>query len=86
MLIALAMMLATQAGADEPRRNALIPAQSKVPTDIWLRMQREGTAASRHPQQLTPAERELALQRWLGSFEHEIPERFEQDMAGRGRR
>lgn len=86
ILILLAAMLAAPANAEEPCHNVLIPAQSKVPTEVWLRLQREGMAASRQPQQLTPAEKELAAQRWLDSFKHEIPEMFEQDMAGRSQR
>lgn len=54
----------------------------KTHTEAWLQMQREGRMAAQQGQQLTPAERELVMERWLGSFKHEIPEFFEQDVAG----
>lgn len=61
------------------------PASAAEPselTEAWLQLQRGGGAASPQEQRLTPAERELAMERWLGSFKHEIPEFYEQDMAG----
>lgn len=73
-----ALLLSLGAAADEGGRLvAAVPTTS----DAWLQLQREGGAASRHPQQATPAERELVLQRWLESFKHPIPEFFEEDVG-----
>ena len=51
-------------------------------TERWLRIQAGGQAASTHPQQASPQERELANQRLLDSYRHSIPEFFEQDEGG----
>ncbi|MDQ0650918.1 DUF3613 domain-containing protein [Pseudomonas cedrina] len=51
-------------------------------TENWLALQIEGRAASPTPQRTTPAEREQALQRWLDSNKHPIPEFFDQDVGG----
>lgn len=48
----------------------------------WLQLQREGNAASRHVQAVTPAERELSMQRLLDSYAHPIPEYFGEDDGG----
>ncbi|MDE3737418.1 DUF3613 domain-containing protein [Pseudomonas resinovorans] len=45
-------------------------------SEQWLSIQREGSQASRHAQSATPAERELANQRWLESYKYAIPERY----------
>jgi len=47
-----------------------------------LQLQRNNTAASQKPQTATAAERELAMQRWLKSYQHDIPEFFDQDAGG----
>jgi hypothetical protein len=49
-------------------------AASGTRTEQWLRLQAQGLAASAHPQQASPAERELANQRLLDSYGHPIPE------------
>ncbi|EPA95090.1 DUF3613 domain-containing protein [Pseudomonas umsongensis] len=51
-------------------------------TEGWLQLQSSNTAASTKPQTASAAERELAMQRWLKSFQHEIPEFFDQDAGG----
>ncbi|MBL1376599.1 DUF3613 domain-containing protein [Zobellella iuensis] len=51
-------------------------------TERWLQLQREGNAGSTQPQAATPAERELASQRWLDSYKHSIPAFFEQGVEG----
>lgn len=66
--------------ANEPQ--GLIAANPSSQAETWLQLQREGTLASRQAQQLTPAERERVMQRWLDSFEYPIPEAFDQEAAG----
>ncbi|KQN53698.1 hypothetical protein ASE98_19240 [Pseudomonas sp. Leaf48] len=56
------------------------PAQQE--TEGWLQLQARNQAASDKPQTASSAERELAMQRWLKSFQHEIPAFFEQDTGG----
>ena len=68
--------------ADEPSARGLVSAEMETQTGYWLRMQREGTHASPHLQSATPAERELAMQRWLESHTHPIPEFFDQKAGG----
>jgi hypothetical protein len=51
-------------------------------TEGWLQLQSNKTAASTKPQTASATERELAMQRWLKSFQHEIPEFFDQDVGG----
>ncbi|MCF5051583.1 DUF3613 domain-containing protein [Pseudomonas syringae] len=52
-------------------------------TENWLALQVDGRAASPTPQNTTPAEKELAMQRWLESNKHPIPQFFEQDAGGK---
>ena len=52
-------------------------------TENWLALQVNGLAASPTPQKTTPAEREQALQRWLDSNKHPIPEFFESESGGK---
>lgn len=52
-------------------------------TEGWLQLQRNNTAASPKTQAATATERELAMQRWLKSYQHEIPEFFEQYEGGK---
>ncbi|NHI02292.1 MULTISPECIES: DUF3613 domain-containing protein [Oceanimonas] len=52
-------------------------------TERWLQLQREGNAASTNVQASTPTEQELASQRWLDSYKHSIPERYEQGSEGK---
>ncbi len=51
-------------------------------TENSLALQIDGRAASPTPQKTTPAEREQALQRWLDSNKHPIPEFFETQGGG----
>ncbi|MCU0117977.1 DUF3613 domain-containing protein [Pseudomonas sp. B2M1-30] len=52
-------------------------------TEGWLLLQSRNKAASPTPQTSTPTERELSMQRWLKSYQHEIPEFFDQDQGGK---
>ena len=51
-------------------------------TEDWLHLQRSNKAASQKPQTSTATERELSMQRWLKSYQHEIPEYFNQYESG----
>jgi hypothetical protein len=51
-------------------------------TEGWLQLQSSNIAASPKNQTATATERELAMQRWLKSYQHEIPEFFDQDAGG----
>ncbi|HEF4761767.1 TPA: DUF3613 domain-containing protein [Pseudomonas putida] len=51
-------------------------------TEGWLQLQISNAAASPKPQTATATERELAMQRWLKSFQHEIPPFFDQYEGG----
>ncbi|UQY36735.1 DUF3613 domain-containing protein [Pseudomonas fulva] len=85
MIIGCALLAALPAcclAADEGHGRGLVGDEVQTQTAHWLRLQREGQLASPHPQVSTPAERELALQRWLDSHKHPIPEFFEQDVGG----
>ena len=52
-------------------------------TEGWLQLQSSNKAASQKPQTSTATERELSMQRWLKSYEHEIPQFFDQDEGGK---
>ena len=52
-------------------------------TEGWLVLQSRNKAASPKPQSATATERELAMQRWLKSYQHEIPQFFDQDVGGK---
>ncbi|MBU3824843.1 MAG: DUF3613 domain-containing protein [Candidatus Oceanisphaera merdipullorum] len=56
--------------------------QTVLATESWLRLQREGQAASAHPQTMTLAEQEKIMARWLDSYQHPLPDFFEQDIGG----
>lgn len=79
LLAALPAFCLAEAGAGG---QALVGDEVQTQTAHWLRLQREGQLASPHSQVSTPVERELALQRWLESHKHPIPEFFEQDAGG----
>ncbi|MBC8997036.1 DUF3613 domain-containing protein [Pseudomonas sp. N40(2020)] len=51
-------------------------------TEGWLQLQSRNKVASPKVQTVTPTERELAMQRWLKSYEHQIPQFFDQDQGG----
>ena len=76
-LIGLALLplsaLAIEPGPSSPQQAA---------TENWLALQVNGRVASDTPQRTTPAEREQALQRWLDSNKHPIPEFFESKSGG----
>lgn len=55
---------------------------SQRQTEAWLQLQASGQARSPIPQAQAPIERDLSLQRWLNSYEHPIPEFFEQKKGG----
>jgi hypothetical protein len=52
-------------------------------TEGWLQLQGRNKVASPKPQTDTPTERELAMQRWLKSYQHEIPQFFDQEQGGK---
>ncbi|MGY2341807.1 DUF3613 domain-containing protein [Pseudomonas sp. SDO5532_S415] len=52
-------------------------------TEGWLQLQNSNAAASTKRQTATATERELAMQRWLKSYQHEIPEYFDQYEGGK---
>ena len=56
--------------------------QTVLATENWLTLQREGQAASPHPQSMTLAEQEKIMARWLNSYEHPLPDFFQQDIGG----
>jgi hypothetical protein len=70
LLSSAALPLAAQAGAERSQ------------TEIWLELQRSGQQASEQVQTATPAERELAMQRWLDA-QHPIPEYFQEGVEGK---
>jgi hypothetical protein len=52
-------------------------------TEGWLQLQSSNSAASTKLQTATATERELTMQRWLKSYQHEIPQYFDQDTGGK---
>ena len=52
-------------------------------TEGWLQLQSSNAAASQKKQTATATERELSMQRWLKSYQHEIPEFFDQEKGGK---
>ncbi|ABR83316.1 MULTISPECIES: DUF3613 domain-containing protein [Pseudomonas aeruginosa group] len=55
------------------------PAEPQTASRAWLAIQASGQAASPVRQGATAAERERAYQRYLKSYEHEIPEYLLED-------
>ena len=51
-------------------------------TDAWMSVQVDGSQATAQPQYATAAERELANQRLLDSYEHEIPDYMPRSPGG----
>lgn len=54
-----------------------VQAHSEPPgslTELWLSIQREGSQASNVRQSATPVEQQKSAERWLKTFEYEIPE------------
>lgn len=64
----------------------LVSASPKSQAERWLQIQREGNAQSKTVQSATPAERELAMQRLLKSYEYAIPEYFGETDGGKFKR
>lgn len=85
-IIGIAVLLPCLAGGAMAEEKGLVAAAPQTATEAWLQLQREGGAASRHVQAATPAERERSLQRWLDSFEHPIPEFFDEEAGGKVKR
>ncbi|HDY5316095.1 TPA: DUF3613 domain-containing protein [Pseudomonas aeruginosa] len=67
--------------ADTPvvRPAAPATAEPQTSTRAWLAIQASGRAASPVRQSATAAERQRAYQRYLKSYEHEIPEYLLED-------
>lgn len=67
--------------ADTPAVRPAAPATAEPQTAAraWLAIQASGRAASPVRQSATAAERERAYQRYLKSYEHEIPEYLLED-------
>ncbi|WP_010490614.1 DUF3613 domain-containing protein [Pseudomonas sp. S9] len=80
-LLVLGLLVPVPSKAEDAATTRPIPQNSK--TESWLAIQREGRAASTKLQTATPAERELAYQRWLDSYSHPIPEFYEQEQGGK---
>lgn len=70
MMLASLPVLGRAAGDAQPK--------PETETDTWLALQRSGQVASAHPQSASAAERERSFERWLKSFEHQIPVFFEE--------
>jgi hypothetical protein len=51
-------------------------------TEGWLQLQVSGERASANRQKASPAERDQAMQRWLDSYKHTIPEYYDQKQGG----
>ncbi|MNC09465.1 hypothetical protein D3C75_570880 [compost metagenome] len=78
LLIVCTACLSTTAWAIEPGPSS--PYQQG--TEQWLQLQIRGVVASPHLQTASATERDLAMQRWLNSFNYPIPEFYDQDTAG----
>ncbi|WP_223456152.1 DUF3613 domain-containing protein [Pseudomonas sp. GL-RE-19] len=78
LLIVCMTCLSTTAWAIEPGPSS--PYQQG--TEQWLQLQIRGVVASTKLQTASATERDLAMQRWLNSFNYPIPQYFDQDTAG----
>lgn len=78
LLIVCMVCLSTTAWAIEPGPSS--PYQQG--TEQWLQLQISGVIASPKLQTASATERDLAMQRWLNSFNYPIPEFYEQDTGG----
>jgi len=78
LLILCMTCLSTTAWAIEPGPSS--PYQQG--TEQWLQLQIRGVVASTKLQTASATERDLAMQRWLNSFNYPIPQYFDQDTAG----
>ncbi|WP_207282655.1 DUF3613 domain-containing protein [Pseudomonas sp. FW300-N2F2] len=78
LMIVCMVSLSTTAWAIEPG-----PASAaQQGTESWMQLQIRGVVASTNLQTASAAEREMAMQRWLNSFNYPIPEFFDQDSGG----
>lgn len=78
LMIVCMVSLSTAAWAIEPGPSSA----AQQGTESWMQLQIRGVAASTQLQTASAAEREMAMQRWLNSFNYPIPEFFDQDSAG----
>ncbi|RON16643.1 DUF3613 domain-containing protein [Pseudomonas frederiksbergensis] len=78
LLIVCMACLSTSAWAFEPGPSS----KEQKGTEQWMQLQIRGTVASPKLQTASATERDLAMQRWINSFSHPIPEFFDQDTAG----
>ena len=62
---------------------ANLTTQAETLTETWLGLQASGEAASTRLQEGSAQERELANKRFLDSYQHPIPEYFDQDQGGK---
>ncbi|AZD31329.1 DUF3613 domain-containing protein [Pseudomonas chlororaphis] len=74
----LLLPLATQ--AIEPGPASL----SQQSTETWLLLQSRNQVKSPIPQNASPSERELTLQRWLDNYKHPIPEYYKEYVGSGG--
>ncbi|MBG4495566.1 DUF3613 domain-containing protein [Pseudomonas aeruginosa] len=82
ILFGVLLLLSGPAGAaDTPAVRPAAPAtaEPQTATRAWLAIQATGRAASPVRQSATAAERQRAYQRYLKSYEHEIPEYLLED-------
>ncbi|HGM5803137.1 DUF3613 domain-containing protein [Pseudomonas aeruginosa] len=77
----LLLLSGTAWAADTPaiRPAASATAEPQTATRAWLAIQASGRVASPVRQSATAAERQRAYQRYLKSYEHEIPEYLLED-------
>ncbi|MGC3255319.1 DUF3613 domain-containing protein [Pseudomonas aeruginosa] len=77
----LLLLSGTAWAADTPAVRPAAPAtaEPQTATRAWLAIQASGRSASPVRQSATAAERQRAYQRYLKSYEHEIPEYLLED-------
>jgi hypothetical protein len=78
LLIVYMACLSTTAWAIEPGPSS--PQQQG--TEQWMQLQIRGVVASPKLQTASATERDLAMQRWLNSFNYPIPEFYNQNTGG----
>ncbi|MEH6353580.1 DUF3613 domain-containing protein [Pseudomonas sp. 3JA] len=78
LMIACMVSLSSSAWAIDPGPSSA----AQQGTESWMQLQIRGVVASTNLQTASAAEREMAMQRWLNSFNYPIPEFFDQDSAG----
>jgi hypothetical protein len=89
LFVALVMSAAVPARGEEPEASAAPITVATVPfgarTRTWLAFQRE-IAPARHPRPLPVEAESRGFERYLQSFTHPIPERFDLDRLDVNRR